>query len=106
MRKGFTSVVESVDDTALDVPDAAELLALFIARAVVDDVLPPAFVAKWVGQERGRNQSRVTTQWTWSRAGGKLLKGMWAKACCIIMGGPGIFGRNVLVLVAVWRQHS
>jgi hypothetical protein len=27
------------------VPDAPAQLALFIARAVVDDVLPPAFVA-------------------------------------------------------------
>jgi len=30
----------------LDVPDVAELLSLFIARAVVDDVLPPAVASK------------------------------------------------------------
>lgn len=32
MRKGFTSLVESLDDLLLDVPDAVELLALFICR--------------------------------------------------------------------------
>lgn len=30
-------------DLVLDVPDAPELLSLFISRAVVDDVLPPAY---------------------------------------------------------------
>ena len=48
VRKGFQAVIDSIEDTVLDVPDAAELLSLFIARAVVDDVLPPAVAAKWV----------------------------------------------------------
>jgi len=43
--KGFTRLLESAQDLALDVPDAPAQLALFIARAVTDDVLPPAFVA-------------------------------------------------------------
>lgn len=34
----------AADDLALDVPDAATQLGLFVARAVVDDVLPPAFI--------------------------------------------------------------
>eukprot|EP00899_Mesostigma_viride_P013033 jgi/Mesvir1/21730/Mv04140-RA.2 len=42
--KGFQRTVESVDDLVLDIPNAVELLALFVARAVVDDVLPPAFL--------------------------------------------------------------
>ncbi len=33
-------------DLVLDVPDAPELLSLFITRAVVDDVLPPAIVGR------------------------------------------------------------
>lgn len=44
MQKGFSSLVEGLDDIALDVPAAPELLALFVARAVVDDILPPSFV--------------------------------------------------------------
>ena len=35
MRRGFLSVVESLDDLKLDVPDAVELVALFICRWVV-----------------------------------------------------------------------
>lgn len=46
MRKGFEATVQSIDDLKLDVPEAPEYLALFLARAVVDDVLPPSMVAK------------------------------------------------------------
>jgi hypothetical protein len=37
VQKGFARLVESLDDLLLDVPDAAELLSLFIARGVVGD---------------------------------------------------------------------
>ena len=46
MQKGFKSLLNSVDDLKLDVPSAEDDLALFLARAVVDDVLPPAFLQK------------------------------------------------------------
>ena len=46
MRKGFEATVYSVDDLKLDVPEAPEYIALFLARAVVDDVLPPSMIAK------------------------------------------------------------
>lgn len=35
IQKGFGALVESLDDLLLDVPDAVELLSLFIARGVV-----------------------------------------------------------------------
>ncbi|KAK9943683.1 hypothetical protein M0R45_009284 [Rubus argutus] len=44
--KGFFKLVESADDLIVDIPDAVDVLALFIARAVVDDILPPAFLKK------------------------------------------------------------
>ncbi|XP_077227215.1 MA3 DOMAIN-CONTAINING TRANSLATION REGULATORY FACTOR 1-like [Tasmannia lanceolata] len=44
IRRGFLLLLESADDLALDILDAADILALFIARAVVDDILPPAFL--------------------------------------------------------------
>ncbi|XP_026656618.1 MA3 DOMAIN-CONTAINING TRANSLATION REGULATORY FACTOR 2 isoform X1 [Phoenix dactylifera] len=44
--KGFGKLVESSDDLSVDIPDAVDILAVFIARAVVDDILPPAFLAK------------------------------------------------------------
>ena len=39
-------MLDSADDLALDIPDAVDVLALFVARAVVDDILPPAFLTK------------------------------------------------------------
>ncbi|GKV32469.1 hypothetical protein SLEP1_g41074 [Rubroshorea leprosula] len=44
--KGFSKLVESADDLIVDIPDTVDVLALFIARAVVDDILPPAFLRK------------------------------------------------------------
>ncbi|KAH7435692.1 hypothetical protein KP509_06G075400 [Ceratopteris richardii] len=42
--KGFTKLVESADDLLIDIPDAVDILALFVARAIVDDILPPSFL--------------------------------------------------------------
>ncbi|XP_006649650.1 MA3 DOMAIN-CONTAINING TRANSLATION REGULATORY FACTOR 2 [Oryza brachyantha] len=44
--RGFGKLVESCDDLSVDTPDAVDILAVFVARAVVDDILPPAFLAK------------------------------------------------------------
>jgi hypothetical protein len=49
VRRGFVDVVEALDDTVLDVPDAVDLVSTFICRAVADDVLPPAVVKKIEG---------------------------------------------------------
>mmetsp|Transcript_19838 Transcript_19838/g.43388 ORF Transcript_19838/g.43388 Transcript_19838/m.43388 type:complete len:423 (-) Transcript_19838:859-2127(-) len=46
MTKGFIQLLNCAEDLALDVPEAATILGVFIARAVVDDVLPPAFVTR------------------------------------------------------------
>ncbi|XP_027339538.1 uncharacterized protein LOC113853233 isoform X2 [Abrus precatorius] len=46
MRDGFFMLIESADDLAVDILDAVDILALFLARAVVDDILPPAFLAR------------------------------------------------------------
>ncbi|KAG6481447.1 MA3 DOMAIN-CONTAINING TRANSLATION REGULATORY FACTOR 1-like [Zingiber officinale] len=46
ISRGFSMLLETVDDLALDIIDAVDVLALFIARAVVDDILPPAFLTK------------------------------------------------------------
>jgi MA3 domain len=39
-------LLESIDDLALDIPEAPDMLAVFISRAVVDDILPPAFIGR------------------------------------------------------------
>ena len=46
VNKGLSKLLESADDLALDIPDAVDVLALFVARTVVDDILPPAFLTK------------------------------------------------------------
>ena len=40
------SLVTTVDDLSLDVPNASELLANFLSRAIVDEILPPCFVGR------------------------------------------------------------
>lgn len=55
LSSGFTRLLSSVDDLVLDVPEAVHLLALFTGRAVVDELLPPAFLTQ-VGFERGRGR--------------------------------------------------
>ena len=42
---GFQRLLESLDDLALDVPAAHNLAARFLARAVADEILPPAFLS-------------------------------------------------------------
>ncbi|KAJ0972822.1 hypothetical protein J5N97_020781 [Dioscorea zingiberensis] len=46
ISQGFSILLESADDLAVDILDAVDILALFIARAVVDDILPPAFLSR------------------------------------------------------------
>ncbi|CAN6814225.1 unnamed protein product [Brassica oleracea] len=46
IRDGFIRLLRSVDDLAVDIPDAVNVLALFIARAIVDEILPPVFLAR------------------------------------------------------------
>ena len=43
IQRGFLRLVEAADDLSIDVPDAAETLGMFIARAIIDDILPPSF---------------------------------------------------------------
>mmetsp|Transcript_36791 Transcript_36791/g.81831 ORF Transcript_36791/g.81831 Transcript_36791/m.81831 type:complete len:712 (-) Transcript_36791:320-2455(-) len=68
VQKGFMNLIDGLSDTILDVPDAADLLALFISRAVVDDVLPPAIasripeVPELTGTLRHKVEAHVTTR--------------------------------------------
>lgn len=45
MEKGFDQVLAALDDLEIDIPDARTMVGSFLARAVVDEVLPPAFVS-------------------------------------------------------------
>lgn len=42
--KGFKRLFEYADDLELDIPNARPLLSTFLARAVVDEILPPIYL--------------------------------------------------------------
>jgi len=42
--EGFQKMLNMLDDIVLDSPDATEFLSKFLARAIVDEVIPPAFL--------------------------------------------------------------
>jgi hypothetical protein len=46
IEKGFTLTLERVEDLSLDVPNILKLLSAMVARAVVDEALPPAFLVR------------------------------------------------------------
>ena len=46
VSKGFSKLLDSADDLALDIPNAVDVLALFFAHVVVDDILPSTFLTK------------------------------------------------------------
>lgn len=41
---GFDAVLAQLSDLSLDTPNASDVLGNFIARAIADDCLPPAYV--------------------------------------------------------------
>jgi len=45
LGKGFERLMEFIDDLEIDAPGATDMAAAFLARAVVDEILPPAFLA-------------------------------------------------------------
>jgi hypothetical protein len=45
-EQGFVALLEDFEELVLDVPEAVPLMALFVSRAIVDEVLPPSFVTR------------------------------------------------------------
>lgn len=43
--KGFERLFELIDDIEKDVPNSRDMLSTFLARAVVDEIIPPSFLA-------------------------------------------------------------
>ena len=44
VSRGLLEAVAAVEDLRLDVPDSPDVVATFVSRAVVDEVVPPSFV--------------------------------------------------------------
>lgn len=45
MELGFEVLLDSIDDLVIDIPDAKAMVGSFVARAVVDEVVAPAFLS-------------------------------------------------------------
>lgn len=45
LSQGFDILLDSLDDLSIDIPDAKAIVGCFLARAIVDEVLPPAFIS-------------------------------------------------------------
>lgn len=45
MEMGFEVLLDSIEDLIIDIPDAKAMVGSFLARAVVDEVLAPAFLS-------------------------------------------------------------
>jgi len=76
MPNGFEIVLDRLPDLSLDVPDAAEVLGKFIARALFDEVLPPVFLkqAKVNNQKAAGSLSLAQELYDKDR---KLLQHIW-----------------------------
>jgi len=44
IAEGFQSALDKLEDTTLDIPTAGDMLGKFIARAIMDEIIPPAFL--------------------------------------------------------------
>lgn len=44
IAKGFERLLEAADDLAIDAPQAKHMIATFLARAVIDEIVAPAFL--------------------------------------------------------------
>ena len=55
IERGFTLLLESMDDLILDVPDVVTQCALFLSRTIVDDLVQPRFIETAVGAADSRS---------------------------------------------------
>jgi hypothetical protein len=44
ISQGFQYSLDSVEDASIDIPDASDTLAKYLARAIIDEILPPKFL--------------------------------------------------------------
>ena len=92
--KGFERLFEVADEVVKDAPAAHDMLAKFLARAVVDEVLPPAFLLDAVVTNLGGEVVEQAKRMLSRDHSGTLLERGW---------GPGD-GRPVSELKVVIDQ--
>lgn len=78
--KGFERLFELADDLELDNPDAHKMLAQFLGRAVVDEILPPSFLSDPVVEDLGGEIVRDAKVLLSMRHGSARLEKVWGAA--------------------------
>jgi len=78
---GFTALLERIEDLKLDIPNAPELLSNFLARAVVDDLIPPAFLSPDSADVELAKETLVKAKsLTEGKMAGKRVANIWGPA--------------------------
>lgn len=75
--KGFERLFEIVDEIEKDVPTARDMVATFVSRAVIDEVLPPSFLSDVVVCKLGGNVVEKAKRKLSRDHGGGLLDRSW-----------------------------
>jgi len=78
VREGFTALLEKIEDLVLDIPSASDMLANFLARAVVDELLPPKFLSPDSADvELAKETLKKAAATVGSRGAGKRVAHIW-----------------------------
>ena len=75
--KGFERLFELIDEIEVDVPAARDMLATYLARAVVDEVLPPSFLSDVVVCNLGGDIVDQAKRMLSRDHGGAMLEKVW-----------------------------
>ena len=82
--KGFERVFELADDLELDTPNAKELIAKFLARAVADECLPPSFLTDKYIQTLGGVMVQRAKSLLSIRHGAARLSRVWGPSALVV----------------------
>jgi programmed cell death protein 4 len=59
VRRGFEILIERLEDLKVDIPDVITILSCFIARAIVDEAIPPSFIQEVALQPIGTSPHAI-----------------------------------------------
>jgi programmed cell death protein 4 len=93
--KGFERLFELADELVKDVPSARDMIATFLARGVIDEVLPPSFLADVVVRNLGGEIVEHAKRMLSREHGSAMLEKAW---------GPGD-GRPAAELKVRFHLH-
>jgi len=80
IEKGFRRIIERCPDLILDTPSAADVVGGFIARAIVDEIIPPAFLQRVSSQtEAGKEALAKAKRLLEGKNIGERIYNLWGQ---------------------------